>query len=600
MDKTHHTHVTDIPLCFRVGVTGHRDAALAAVDRAALEKVVAEVLAQLAQNANQVLQQQSAVYSGGAAQLQLISALAEGTDRLVAQQALQAGWTLHALLPFSAANYQLDFETDASKQAFSGLLDAVHAVTDLAIDRTTAQLTGYEAVGKLLARNTDVLIALWDGEPARGPGGTASVVEMALQEGVPVVWVGLTAELQVRCIAPGNGVVNQISWQSWLADFVENTLTPPQQDSDRLEQQELAQFMATSPGRVKKGWLYPFFQWCFTGRKPGKSDFVQAKQEDVCAQQWHAFNEGTSEAMPDVQASAAIHQHYIKADLLASMFAQQYRAASILNYVLASMAVLMALLGLLLKDLKLVWILLELSIILGMLGNTYIGKRHRWHQKWLDYRLLAEQLRVARYFALIGANSLKQHRWLSSFHQAQHVSWVNWYLTAVIRSVNLPAGQLGNACTERFSEGLTTQLNDQIAYHHHTAAQAHKAEHRLHILGEVCLYGTLLACLGYLGVAVFSETVNYSVATWVTFITALLPAFGASSYGLRAHGDYEGIAHRSELTATQLSDIAGRLEQTEHDLASLLTLSELVRQVKSAELRDWRVTFERKLLAIPG
>jgi hypothetical protein len=600
LDKTHHTHVTDIPLCLRVGVTGHRDAALAAVDRAALEKVVAEVLAQLAQNANQVLQQQSAVYSGGAAQLQLISALAEGADRLVAQQALQAGWTLHALLPFSAESYLLDFETEASKQAFCELLDAAHAVTDLAIDRTTAQLTGYEAVGKLLARNTDVLIALWDGEPARGPGGTASVVEMALQEGVPVVWVGLNAELPVRCIAPGNGVVKQMSWQSWLADFVENTLTSPQQDSDRLEQQELAQFMATSPGRVKKGWLYPFFQWCFTGRTPRKSDFVQAKQEEVCAQQWHAFNEDTAAAMPDVQASAVIHQHYVKADLMASMLAQQYRAASILNYVLASMAVLMALLGLLLKDLKLVWILLELSIILGMLGNTYIGKRHRWHQKWLDYRLLAEQLRVARYFALIGANSLKQHRWLSLFHQAQHVSWVNWYLTAVIRSINLPTGQLGKACTERFSEGLTTQLNDQIAYHHHTAVQAHKADHRLHMLGEVCLYGTLLACLGYLGVAVFAETVNYSVATWVTFITALLPAFGAASYGLRAHGDYEGIVKRSEFTAAQLSDIAGRMTQTEHDLASLLTLSELVRQVKSAELRDWRVTFERKLLAIPG
>lgn len=600
MDKTRHSHLTDIPLCLRVGVTGHRDAALAVADRAALEQAVADVLAQLAQSANQVLQQQPAVYSGGTAQLQLISALAEGADRLVAQQALQAGWTLHALLPFSAASYQLDFETDASKQAFSGLLASAHGVTDLAIDRASAQLTGYEAVGKLLARNTDVLIALWDGKPARGPGGSASVVEMALQEGVPVVWVGVTAEQPVRCIAPGNGVVQQMSWQSWLADYVANTLTPPLLDADRLEQQELAHFMATSPGRVKKGWLYPFFQWCFTGRKPKKSDFVQANVQEITAKQWQVFNEGTAAAMPDVQASAVIHQHYIKADLMASSMAQRYRGASVLNYLLASMAVLMALLGLLLKDFKLVWILIELSLISGMLLNTSVGKRHRWHKKWLDYRLLAEQLRVARYFSLIGANSLKQHRWQASFHQAQHLSWVNWYLSAVIRCVSLPAGPLGSSCTGHFSRGLTTQLNDQIAYHHHTATQAHKADHRLHIFGEICLYGTLLACLAYLGVAVVAGTVNYSVATWVTFITALLPAFGAASYGLRAHGDYEGIAQRSEFTAAQLTDIAGRLAQSEHDLASLLTLSELVRQVKSAELRDWRVTFERKQLAIPG
>lgn len=600
MDKTHHTHVTDIPLCLRVGVTGHRDAALAAVDRAALEKVVAEVLAQLAQNANQVLQQQPAVYSGNTAKLKLISALAEGADRLVARQALQAGWMLHALLPFSAESYQLDFETAASKQAFTGLLGVAHAITDLAIDRASAQLTGYEAVGKLLARNTDVLIALWDGEPARGAGGTASVVEMALQEGVPVVWVGLTEKLPVWCIAPSNGVVKQRSWQSWLADYIENTLTPPQQDADRPEQQELAQFVATSPSRVKKGWLYPFFQWCFTGCKPRKSDFVRAKPEEVCEQQWQAFSEGTAAVMPDVQSSAIFHKHYIKADLLASSLAQRYRGASVLNYVLASMAVLMALFGLLLKDFKLVWILIELCLILGMLVNTSVGKRHRWHEKWLDYRLLAEQLRVARYFSLIGANSLKQHRWQSSFHRAQHISWVNWYLSAVTRSVSMPEGQLGFSCTGYFGQELITQLNEQIAYHHHTASKAHKAEHRLHIFGEVCLYGTLLACLAYLGVAIYAGTVSYAVATWVTFITALLPAFGAASYGLRAHGDYEGIAKRSEFTAVQLTDIAERLVQTEHDLVSLLTLSEQVRLVKSAELRDWRVTFERKPLAVPG
>ncbi|MGI2059793.1 hypothetical protein ACRN9T_21875 [Shewanella baltica] len=600
MNKVHQPILTDIPLCLRVGVTGHRDAALAATNRAALEQVVAEILLQLSRAANNVLWRYAGIYSGNTAQLQVTSALAEGADRLVAQQALNAGWALHALLPFSPLSYLQDFESQTSKNAFTALLDKAESVTDLAFDHDTAQLAGYEAVGKVLARNIDVLIALWDGKPARGPGGTASVIDMALQEGVPVVWVGLSDDVPVQCISPSLGIIQQAPWQIWLGDYVEKTLTPPLESTNVLESKELYQFVNASPGRFRKGWLYPFFQWCISGRIPQKTDFLQSDVQDLTLREWQTFSENTAAEMPDTQASAVIHQHYVKADLMASMLAQQYRAASILNYVLASMAVLMALLGLLLKDLKLVWILLELSLILGMLGNTYIGKSHRWHQKWLDYRLLAELLRVARYFALIGANSLKQHRLISSFYQAQHVSWVNWYLTAVIRSVNLPAGQLNKACTEQFSLGLTTQLNAQIVYHHHTAAQAHKADHRLHILGEVCLYGTLLACLGYLGVAVFAGTVTYNVATWVTFITALLPAFGASSYGLRAHGDYEGIAHRSELTAAQLSDIAERMTYSEHDLASLLALSELVRQVKSTELRDWRVTFERKALAIPG
>ena len=35
----------------------------------------------------------------------------------------------------------------------------------------------------------DVLIAVWDGEPARGPGGTAEIVAYALERGRPIVHI---------------------------------------------------------------------------------------------------------------------------------------------------------------------------------------------------------------------------------------------------------------------------------------------------------------------------------------------------------------------------------------------------------------------------
>jgi hypothetical protein len=34
-----------------------------------------------------------------------------------------------------------------------------------------------------------VLIALWDGQPSRGKGGTAEIVAYARQRGIPVVWI---------------------------------------------------------------------------------------------------------------------------------------------------------------------------------------------------------------------------------------------------------------------------------------------------------------------------------------------------------------------------------------------------------------------------
>jgi hypothetical protein len=44
--------------------------------------------------------------------------------------------------------------------------------------------------GKSVVRNAELLVAVWEGKPARGLGGTADVVAYAKQRGVPVdvVW----------------------------------------------------------------------------------------------------------------------------------------------------------------------------------------------------------------------------------------------------------------------------------------------------------------------------------------------------------------------------------------------------------------------------
>ena len=43
----------------------------------------------------------------------------------------------------------------------------------------------YQRAGFLVAEQCDVLLAIWDGHPARGPGGTAEVIEHARARGRP-------------------------------------------------------------------------------------------------------------------------------------------------------------------------------------------------------------------------------------------------------------------------------------------------------------------------------------------------------------------------------------------------------------------------------
>src|SRR5271154_6740844 len=96
-----------------VGVTGHRDLRLE--DIPALEREFETILKRL-QNDYQG-------NTGGDVPLVLLSALAEGADRLAARVALSVGATLVAALPMPRDEYRRDFETAARQIEFDQLLD---------------------------------------------------------------------------------------------------------------------------------------------------------------------------------------------------------------------------------------------------------------------------------------------------------------------------------------------------------------------------------------------------------------------------------------------------------------------------------------------
>ena len=52
-----------------------------------------------------------------------------------------------------------------------------------------ARPAGYVAAGQYMLAHCDLLIALWDGKPARGAGGTADVVAQARQLCLPIAWI---------------------------------------------------------------------------------------------------------------------------------------------------------------------------------------------------------------------------------------------------------------------------------------------------------------------------------------------------------------------------------------------------------------------------
>lgn len=47
----------------------------------------------------------------------------------------------------------------------------------------------YEAAGREILKQADLLIAVWDGQKARGRGGTGQMVKEAIINKIPVIWI---------------------------------------------------------------------------------------------------------------------------------------------------------------------------------------------------------------------------------------------------------------------------------------------------------------------------------------------------------------------------------------------------------------------------
>lgn len=148
----------------RIGVTGHRS-----IPVSVLPSVRSEVRRQL---------------SGGG--LEAVSSLAAGADQLFADAALAGGVPVTAVIP--GMDYEAHLDDDAARAAYRRILGSCTHVVDLPLQPTHEE--AYFAAGRWIVDHCDRLVAVWDGCPARGPGGTGDVVAYARRRGVPVtvVW----------------------------------------------------------------------------------------------------------------------------------------------------------------------------------------------------------------------------------------------------------------------------------------------------------------------------------------------------------------------------------------------------------------------------
>lgn len=157
---------SQLPLYHLVGFTGHRQLA----DPTGTGKTIATSLAELRR--------------ASSGEWIALSSAAAGADLIFVRTALDLGLGWEAMLPLPLADFQRDFEPKVWPEVVQLLAQAEHVeVVAEPGSREEAYLTG----GFEIVNNCDVLLAVWDGLPARGKGGTAEVVAYARAMGRPIV-----------------------------------------------------------------------------------------------------------------------------------------------------------------------------------------------------------------------------------------------------------------------------------------------------------------------------------------------------------------------------------------------------------------------------
>jgi hypothetical protein len=590
-------HPPHVRLTVRVGISGHRPNRLPTTGWEPLRAAIREVLSGIRTTIEEVHQETSGDYAPQPPLLRIISSLAEGADRLVAVEAVRLGFELQCPLPFARDEYAHDFkaaEADGgdSINEYWQLLSVASSVLELdgsrACEETKA--AAYAAAGRQLLNQSDVLIAIWNGKPSSGFGGTAQIVDEAAQASIPVIWIDSTAPHAAVALFGGHGEATRAGQITEVYERLKLTIRPPAVlaggDSPSLDLRPF--YLAeTQPRWSLMGWTWSAFRDLVAGSRPPLPRLRVANFVGETTERWRrqrASLPATERAVVE-QIDQATVAHFAWADGLATYYANEFRSGFTINALAGAAALLIMLLVYVFggparavgteRSLKAVTLIVITLVFLNWL-RSYL---HHWHERWLDYRLLAELLRAVRFLGLLGYPPPLIQNPAHSGYGDPESTWMVWHARAVVRAMGMIDARVNATYLQVCRRMLLREFfQAQIAYHADNERRLGALEHRLRLL----TYPAFAATPVILGLLLFVDF------RWLAILAALLPAIGAAAATIRNLAETARVAKRSYAMTEHLTRIAGNVESMKP-----LSLTGLGRETASAvngmlaEALDW-------------
>jgi hypothetical protein len=164
------------------------------------------------------------------------SSVATGADTLFAEEWLASGLPWIALLPRAEEDFKDDF-TEADWAKTSALLQKAASAKSLSGIKEADRDLAYLECGLLVVDEADVMIAVWDGQPSRGVGGTADIIANARNLNRPLILIDAESSRVTReRFSPELFVEPEMNYLNIVAGYEADSLSENTDLEERVRQ----------------------------------------------------------------------------------------------------------------------------------------------------------------------------------------------------------------------------------------------------------------------------------------------------------------------------------------------------------------------------
>ena len=566
----------DVPLV--IGVTSHRN--LAPLEIEPIRQRIADFFAQLKSD-----------FPG--MPLVMLSALAEGGDQLAAREALAAGARLIAPLPLLPQTYAEDFVDDATRDAFAQLcqrsdvlqmpLSPGNSLADIAT-HGEARDRQYAQAGVFIASHCHILLALWDGRESNLLGGTAQVVRYAL-DGVMPGWIERRRSERTVLNRVDESIVFHIACSRIDADGAVRAPASP-----LLPLQ--ARWISQDQQRDADVGMQAEFRRMFAHMREFDLDQHRHAEEILAS---------THDARLDVARASGniIDRLFAAADSLAIHFQKRVLwAMRSIHALAAATGIAFVCYSDLPADVPYQYLGIYVFIALFAAGVllAWLGRRRDWHRKYIDYRALAEGLRVQGYWRRAGVTAINASAFAHDHFMQKTDVELGW-IRNVMRVPSMERGRdvptPGAALVAVISEWIgEAGSGGQLDYYTRKTEHRTRTQRTTRALGLASLWASLAIVLF---LAVFqrrlgSDTSNLLLASLAIFG---IVAAARESYAYRK-GDKELIKQYRYMLG--IFTDARRKIDAEHDDEGKREILRALGEAALAEHSEWALMHRQRPL----